>query len=160
MDTLLHCLIQNARSSLKDLAAMTGLSEAEVEAKIRAYEDAGVIRGYQALINWDKVKPAPVFALIELKVTPKKELGFQEIAERVMQLEEVQSVTLMAGDYDLAVYVKGESMQEVATFVARRLSTLDSVLSTSTHFVLNRYKQDGVILDESLTQDLRDPGVI
>jgi len=160
MEPLLHLLNQNARYSLKELSVMTGRSEETVASQIKDYEDKGIIRGYQALIDWEKVEPSPVFALIELKVSPKKDMGFQDIANRVMQLEEVQSVYLMAGDYDLAVFVKGDTMQDVAMFVARRLSTLDSVLSTATHFVLNRYKQDGVIIDDSKEVDPRDQMVL
>lgn len=160
MEPLLHLLNQNARYSLKELSVMTGRSEETVANQIKDYEDKGIIRGYQALIDWEKVDPSPVFALIELKVSPKKDMGFQDIANRVMQLEEVQSVYLMAGDYDLAVFVKGDTMQDVALFVARRLSTLDSVLSTATHFVLNRYKQDGVIIDDSKEVDPRDQMVL
>jgi DNA-binding Lrp family transcriptional regulator len=160
METLLHLLNQNARTSIKDLAVMSNQSEKAVEDQIKAYEASGIIKGYQALIDWDKVKPAPVFALIELKVSPKKDMGFQDIADRVSQLPEVQSVYLMAGDYDLAVLVKGETMQDVAMFVAKRLSILDSVLSTATHFILARYKQDGVILGGDEETDPRGQMVI
>ncbi|MEI7667914.1 MAG: Lrp/AsnC family transcriptional regulator [Erysipelotrichaceae bacterium] len=160
METLLHLLNQNARTSIKDLAVMSNQSEKAVEDQIKAYEASGIIKGYQALIDWDKVKPSPVFALIELKVSPKKDMGFQEIADRVCLLPEVQSVYLMAGDYDLAVLVKGETMQDVAMFVAKRLSILDSVLSTATHFILARYKQDGVILGKDEEEDPRGQMVI
>lgn len=155
MDNLLKLLNQNARLSAKELAVMLNATEAEVSAAIADYEKAGIIKGYQALINWDKTDACPVFALIELKVSPKRDMGFQEIANRVMQLDEVESVYLMAGDYDLAVFVRGATMQDVAMFVAKRLSTMDSVLSTATHFVLSRYKQDGVILNGDEQEDQR-----
>ena len=160
MDNLLGLLKQNARYSVKELAVILNQSEEVVAKALEAYEKQGIIKGYQAILNYEKLDQAPVFALIELKVTPKKELGFQEIADRVMEMEEVERVYLMAGDYDLAVFVKGKTMQDVAMFVAKRLSTLDSVLSTSTHFVLSRYKQDGVILKDEEKSDLRGQMVV
>ena len=154
MEKLLKLLRDNARLSTKELAVMLDRNEELVEKQITDLEKTGVIKGYKALINETKVK-AGVSALIELKVTPKKELGFQDIADRVMQFSEVESVYLMAGDYDLSVLVRGETIQDVAMFVAKRLSPLESVISTSTHFVLQKYKQDGVILDDSKEQDIR-----
>ena len=154
MEKLLKLLKDNARLSTKELAIMLDRNEEHVQEQISELEKSGVIKGYKALINEQKVN-AGVTALIELKVTPKKELGFQDIADRVMQFPEVESVYLMAGDYDLAVFVKAETMQDVAMFVAKRLSPLESVISTSTHFVLQKYKQDGVILDDSKEQDIR-----
>lgn len=154
MEKLLKLLRDNARLSTKELAVMLDRSEELVENQINELEKTGVIKGYKALINETKVN-AGVSALIELKVTPKKELGFQDIADRVMQFSEVESVYLMAGDYDLSVLVRGETIQDVAMFVAKRLSPLESVISTSTHFVLQKYKQDGVILDDSKEQDIR-----
>ncbi|TFG83162.1 MAG: Lrp/AsnC family transcriptional regulator, partial [Erysipelotrichales bacterium] len=127
---------------------------------LEAYEKQGIIKGYQAIINYEKLENAPVFALIELKVAPKKEFGFQEIADRVMAFEEVDSVYLMAGDYDLAIFVRGRTIQDVAMFVAKRLSTLDSVLSTSTHFVLTKYKEDGFMLRDEETDDQRGQMVV
>jgi DNA-binding Lrp family transcriptional regulator len=134
---------------------MLGITEQEAAAQIKALEKAGVIKGYLTICNETKIDNAPVHAMIELKVVPMKELGFQDIANRVIALEAVDSVYLMAGDYDLAVFVKGKTMQEVATFVAKRLATLDSVLSTNTHFILNKYKEDGIVLDDGSTQDIR-----
>lgn len=154
MEKLLKLLKDNARLTNKELAIMLDRDETLVENQISELEKTGVIKGYKALINEAKVN-AGVSALIELKVTPKKEFGFQDIADRVMQLPEVESVYLMAGDYDLAVFVRGESIQEVAMFVAKRLSPLESVISTATHFVLQKYKQDGVILDDTKEQDIR-----
>jgi DNA-binding Lrp family transcriptional regulator len=160
MDNLLGLLKQNARLSIKELAVLLNQSEEVVAKALEAYEKQGIIKGYQAVLNYEKLDNAPVFALIELKVQPKKELGFQEIADRVMALEEVEDVYLMAGNYDLAVFVKGKTMQEVAMFVAKRLSTLDSVLSTATHFVLTKYKQDGVILKDEEKKELRGQLVV
>lgn len=155
MHKILQLLKENARLSIQELAVLANLSEKEVEAAMKSYEATGLIKGYTTLLNESKLDDTPVHALIELKVVPKKEAGFQEIANRVMALPEVQSVYLMAGDYDLAVFVSGKSMQEVAMFVAKRLSTLDSVLSTATHFVLNKYKEDGFILEDTQVLDPR-----
>ena len=154
MEKLLKLLKDNARYSTKELSIMLNREEELVESQIKELEKNGVIKGYKALINEQKVN-AGVSALIELKVTPKKEFGFQDIADRVMLLPEVESVYLMAGDYDLAVFVRAETMQDVAMFVAKRLSPLESVISTSTHFVLQKYKQDSVILDETKDEDIR-----
>lgn len=155
MEKLLSLLKENARLSLSELAVMLNQSENIVKAALTAYEQAGIIKGYTVILNESKIENAPVNALIELKVSPKKEYGFQDIADRVMALEEVDSVFLMAGDYDLAVFVKGKTMQEVAMFVAKRLSPMDSVLSTSTHFVLTKYKEDGFILESQSGVDVR-----
>ncbi len=155
MDQLLSLLSENARLSNAQLAAMLNVTEAEVADRIARYEKNGVIRGYKALVNWEKVDKNKASALIELRVTPKRDRGFDEIAGRVMQFEEVESVYLMSGGYDLAVMVHGKSMQEIAMFVMRRLSTLDSVLSTATHFILTRYKDGGVVLNSSEVQDER-----
>jgi DNA-binding Lrp family transcriptional regulator len=134
---------------------MLNQSEDVVEAAIKAYETQGVLKGYTTIVDESKLDDAPVNALIELKVAPKKEAGFQDIADRVMAMEEVESVYLMAGVYDLAVFVKGKTMHEVAMFVAKRLSTLDDVLSTATHFVLSKYKEGGFILDDQKDIDPR-----
>ncbi len=155
MEKLLTLLKENARTSVKDLAIMLNQSEEAVEAAIRAYEAQGLLKGYTTIIDESQLDNAPVNALIELKVAPKKEAGFQDIADRVMAMEEVESVYLMAGVYDLAVFVKGNSMHDVAMFVAKRLSTLDDVLSTATHFVLSKYKEGGFILDDKKDVDLR-----
>ena len=155
MEKLLKILKDNARLTNKELSILLDRDEKLVDKQIKELEKNGVIKGYKALINEQKVN-AGVSALIELKVSPKKEFGFQDIADRVMLLPEVESVYLMAGDYDLAVFVRAETMQDVAMFVAKRLSPLESVISTSTHFVLQKYKQDGVILDETKDEDIRD----
>lgn len=154
MEKLLKILKDNARLTNKELSILLDRDEKLVDKQIKELEKNGVIKGYKALINEQKVN-AGVSALIELKVSPKREFGFQDIADRVMLLPEVESVYLMAGDYDLAVFVRAETMQDVAMFVAKRLSPLESVISTSTHFVLQKYKQDGVILDETKDEDIR-----
>ena len=150
---LLKLLSKNARTRNEDLAAMTGRSEAEVEKEIKKMEADGLIRGYKAVVDWERMDSAYVSAIIELKVTPKAGLGFEEVARRVMRYPEVESVYLMSGGYDLSVVVKGKTFQEVALFVAKELSTIDSVLSTSTHFVLRRYKELDVDLVEANGDD-------
>jgi DNA-binding Lrp family transcriptional regulator len=138
---LLKLLSKNARYKIEDLAIMTELTQDEVRAEIEQMEKNGLIRGYKAVVDWERMDSANVSAIIELKVTPKAGLGFEEVARRVMKYPEVESVYLMSGGYDLSVVVKGKTFQEVALFVAKELSTIDSVLSTSTHFVLRRYKE-------------------
>ena len=155
MKELLELLNENARLTPAQLAAMLDTTQEEVTAAIENYEKSGVIKGYKALIDWDKAPSKTVSALIELKVTPKRETGFDEIAKRVMMFEEVESVYLMAGAYDLAVMVKGATIQDIAMFVSKRLSTLDSVLATATHFILTRYKDGGVVLCDDSEHDER-----
>ena len=149
---LLKLLNKESRTPPAELAVMLGVSEDEVRAEVAALERAGVLRGYKAVIDWDKLDSAYVSAIIELKVTPKAGLGFEDVAARVMKYPEVESVYLMSGVYDLNVVVKGKTFQEVAKFVAKELSTIDSVTSTATHFVLRRYKE----LDVELLGDDRD----
>ncbi|MDF1495947.1 Lrp/AsnC family transcriptional regulator [Caproiciproducens sp. CPB-2] len=155
MDRLLNLLDENARLSTEQLAVMLDKTPDKVAEAIADYEKQGVIRGYKALINWEKIDENKASALIELRVSPKRDRGFDEIANRIMQFDEVESVYLMSGGYDLAVKVHGKSMQEIAMFVMRRLSTLDSVLSTATHFILTRYKDGGVILNSGDEKDER-----
>ena len=148
MDKLLKLLSENSSYSVKELALLVGDSEDNVKAKISAYEQQGIIKGYRAAVNWEKIKDAGVTAYIELKVTPAKDKGFDEIAEKIMAFDEVASLYLMAGTYDLAVIVKAETIQDVSSFVTRKLSALDGVLATATHFILKRYKDEGVILSD------------
>ena len=143
---LLQLLNRDSRTSVKDLATMLGLSEDEVRAEIAEMERAGVIRGYKAVIDWERLDDANVSAIIELKVTPKAGLGFEEIAAKIMRYPEVESVYLMSGVYDLNVVVKGRTFHEVAKFVAKELATIESVTSTATHFVLRRYNEMDVEL--------------
>ena len=155
MDKLLGLLQENARLSCEKMAVMLGKTADEVRAQIAQYEKDGVIRGYHALINWEKADANRASALIELRVTPKPDKGFDEIADKIMQFEEVESVYLMSGGFDLAVRVNARSMQDIALFVAKRLAPLDSVLSTATHFILTRYKDGGVVLDPEDERDER-----
>ena len=149
---LLTLLQENCKFTDAELAAMLNTTEDVIHAQIKEFEEQGIIAGYRALINWEKVPGADVNALIELKVMPKRDKGFDEIAKRVMNFEEVEGVYLMAGDYDLGVFVKGHSIQDIAMFVAKRLSPLESVLSASTHFILSKYKSNNVDL-ENFTSD-------
>lgn len=144
--TILKLLKKNARMSCEDIATSTGRTVDEVKAEIREMEESGLIRGYKAVIDWESIDTSSVSAIIELKVTPKAGYGFEEIAERVTKYPEVESVYLMSGVYDLNVVVRGHSFQEVAQFVAKELSTMESVTSTATHFVLRRYKDFNVEL--------------
>lgn len=155
MDKLLKLLSRNSEYSVGELALMLGEPEDYVRARIKKYEDDGIIKGYRALVNYEKVLDAGVTAYIELKVTPQKKSGFDEIAKRIMSFDEVESVYLMAGAYDLSIIVKGETIQEVSAFVSRKLSALDGILSTATHFILKRYKDDGVVLDDEGISDER-----
>ncbi len=153
MEKLLKILDKNARLSNEQIAVMLGASAQDVAAAVAKYEADGVIRGYKALIDWERAGIDRVTALIELRVTPKRDLGFEEIAKKVMQFDHVESVFLMSGGYDLAVMVSGKTFQEIALFVAHRLAPMDSVLSTTTHFVLRRYKDDGFVLCDDIKDE-------
>ena len=144
MDKLLQLLSTNSQFSTAELSAMLGEPEDYIKAQIKEYENRGIIKGYQAVVNWEEIEDNYVEALIELKVTPKKETGFDDMAQMCMAFEEVESVYLMAGVYDFALIVKGETMQDIAMFVAKKLSTIDGVVSTGTHFILRRYKDRGM----------------
>lgn len=147
MEEILQLLKDNARLSSEDIAAMTKKTVAEVNQIIKKFEDEGVILKYSAILNPDKVseKKEKVRAIIEIQVTPEREHGFDAIAERIYRFPEVKTVNLMSGGYDLQVILEGETIQEVAFFVARKLSTLNGVKSTKTHFVLKTYKENDVI---------------
>ncbi|MCI9553065.1 MAG: Lrp/AsnC family transcriptional regulator [Acutalibacter sp.] len=147
MEQLLELLQDEAKLTAKQLAVMLNEKEEDVAKAIAAYERDGVIKGYHALINWERAETQKATALIELRVSPQKDTGFDEIAGRVMNFPEVESVYLMSGGYDLAVTVTGRTMQDVAMFVAKRLSTIDGVLSTATHFLLTKYKDGGVVFN-------------
>lgn len=150
---VLKLLSKNAKYSAEDMATMLGISKDEVTDYIKQLEKDGVIRGYKAVIDWEKLDGAYVSAIVELNVVPKAGLGFEEVAEKVMKYKEVESVYLMSGNYDLNVIVKGKTLQDVARFVAKELATIDSVTSTTTHFVMRRYKEMDVELINSLSDD-------
>ncbi|CBL16834.1 MULTISPECIES: Lrp/AsnC family transcriptional regulator [Ruminococcus] len=148
MNELLHLLKQNARLSNEELGAMLGITPAEVAAQIKKLEEDGIIKGYSVVLNDELANKDTVTAFIELKVTPKRDCGFEDLAKTVMMYDEVESVSLMSGAYDLAVTVTGSSLKVIALFVAQRLSTIDGVLSTATHFVLKRYKEKGIFIEQ------------
>ena len=145
MDKLLKLLDTDARLTNAQLAVMLDKTEAEVAAQIAAWEREGVIRAYKALIDWDKTDREYVSAIIELKVAPQRDRGFDRIAEKIYNYPEVQSVHLMSGGYDLMLMIEGRTMKEVAYFVAYKLAPIEDVVSTATHFVLKKYKDKGVI---------------
>ena len=152
---ILDLLCENARYSNDEIAVMLGVSVDEVKAAIAEMEAAGIICGYTTLINYEKTENEDVTALIELKVTPQPDAGFEDIAKKIKEFKEVESVSLMSGGFDFAVTVKGANLRDVAMFVAKRLSTLEGVLSTATHFVLRKYKDMGVDLAEKSANDRR-----
>lgn len=147
-EKILAIIEKNSRIDLKDLAALLGESEAAVANEIADMEKENVICGYHTMINWDNTGNEKVIALIEVKVTPQRGMGFDKIAERIYQYSEVNSVYLMSGAFDFTVIIEGKTMREVAQFVSEKLSPMDSVLSTATHFVLKKYKDHGTIMYE------------
>ncbi len=147
MDDILEILENNARISMADLSKLTGKSQKELEKAIKNYEKKGTIVKYKAVINKEKVKGEKgVVALIEVKVSPQKDVGFDLVAERIYRFPEVKSCYLLSGTYDLLLEVCGEDIQTVASFVSEKLAPLSSIRGTATHFLLKKYKQDGVIL--------------
>jgi DNA-binding Lrp family transcriptional regulator len=147
MDMLLKLLKQNALESPRNLSRMLNLSEEAVKTKIAEYEKAGVIRGYQAILNEDSLNLRRVEAVIEVKVTPEREGGFDRVAGRISKFPEVEALYLMSGGYDLLVFVSGPDLKEVASFVSARLATMEGVVSTATHFMLKTYKERGVLME-------------
>ena len=139
---------KNSRIDLKDLAALLGESEAAVANEIADMEKENIICGYHTMINWDNTGNEKVIVLIEVKVTPQRGMGFDKIVERIYQYSEVNSVYLMSGAFDFTVIIEGKTMREVAQFVSEKLSPMDSVLSTATHFVLKKNKDHGTIMYE------------
>jgi DNA-binding Lrp family transcriptional regulator len=148
MDPLLKLLEEHALRSPEDLAKMLDAKPADVKRRIKQYEDDKVILGYKAVINDDKVDTDLVKAVIEVKIQPEREGGFDRIASRIAKFDEVTSLFLMSGGYDLLIFVEGRSLREVAQFVAEKLATLPGVTSTGTHFMLRTYKEQGVLMEE------------
>ena len=146
MDKILKLLEENARYTNEEIAVMTQKTPEEVAETIDRLEKEGVIRGYKPIVDRDKISDSRVFAMIELRVTPKRDLGFDEIAEKIAEYPEVEDVYLMSGGYDFTVMIEAKTMRAVAQFVAEKLSTIDSVLSTATHFILKKYKDHGTIM--------------
>ena len=147
MDELLKLLQSNALEKVEDLARQLNLEVDEVKSRIADYEKRGVIRGYQAIVNEDQLDLNRVTAVIEVHVTPQREGGFNKVAERISKFTEVSSLYLMSGSFDLLLFVEGNNLQEVASFVSERLATLEGVTSTATHFMLKTYKRHGVHME-------------
>lgn len=147
-DELLSIIEKNSRIDLKELAVLLGVTEIDIANEISALEAEGVICGYHTLIDWEKTSIEKVTALIEVKVTPQRGQGFDHIAERIYNYPEVKAVYLISGGYDLLVTLEEKTLREISNFVSDKLSTLDSVLSTATHFILKKYKDHGTILDK------------
>lgn len=145
MDMLLKLLSEDARLSLEQLASLTGSTEQEVAARMDELKDSGVIAGYEAVINWEKAGIERVQSIIEVRISPKRDFGFDEFADTIARFPEVETVYLMSGGFDVAIMIHGKSFRDVAMFVAKRLSPMESVLSTATHFVLKTYKERGIL---------------
>ncbi|WP_075982747.1 Lrp/AsnC family transcriptional regulator [Bacillus massilinigeriensis] len=147
---ILEVLEKNARTTNEDLAKMTNLDISEVESIIKKLEHEKIIVTHTSIVNWSKVEGhVGVTAMIDVKVTPQRGVGFDDVAQRIYRFKEVKSVYLMSGAYDLSVVIEGKTMNEVAHFVSEKLSTLDSVISTTTHFILKKYKHDGKVFEQN-----------
>ena len=152
---ILKLLENDCRNTPEQMAAMLGASEADVSAAIAELEADKTILGYKAMVDWDKTGEEIVTALIEVKVTPQRGDGFDRIAERIYQFEEVESMYLMSGAYDFTVIISGRTLKEVANFVSARLSTIDGVIGTATHFILRKYKEKHTIFENIPVQEER-----
>jgi DNA-binding Lrp family transcriptional regulator len=147
-EQILSIIEKNSRIDLKELAIILGVEEVDVVNEMAQMEKEGIICGYHTLIDWEKTSVEKVSALIEVRVTPQRGHGFDNIAERIYKYPEVHAVYLISGGYDLLVTIEGKTLKEVSTFVSEKLSTLDSVISTATHFILKKYKDHGTILSK------------
>ncbi len=145
MDKILTLLENDATLTPEQLSVMLNKEVGEIKDMIEKYEKDGVLLGYQALIDWDKTDREYVSALIEVKIQPQRDLGFDKVAEKIYNYPEVKSLLLMSGGFDLAVMIEGKTMREVAYFVAQKLSPIEFVTATATHFVLKKYKDKGII---------------
>jgi len=145
-ERILNFIEKNSRIDLKELAVLLGMDEIGVANELAAMEAEGIICGFHTIIDWDKVTEERVNALIEVRVTPQRGKGFDEIAERIYKYPEVEACYLMSGGFDLLVCIEGKSLKEISMFVSQKLSTMDSILSTTTHFILKKYKDHGTIL--------------
>ncbi len=144
---LLKLLENDARLTPEQLAVMLSGNAKEIEAELKEYEKNGTILGYKTIIDWEKTDCESVTAMIDVKLTPQRERGFDRIAEKIYNYPEVKSVYLMSGAYDLSVLIEGRTMKEVAFFVSQKLAPIEAVISTATHFVLHKYKDKGVLYD-------------
>ena len=155
MKKLLQLLEDDCTLTHAQLASMTGMTEEEVTAAVREYEKNNVILGYQALVDWDRTDRESVTALIEVSVTPQRGEGFDRVAERIYQYDEVESVYLMSGSFDLTVIISGRTLKEVALFVGQKLAPLEDVTGTATHFILKKYKEKHLIFKKPEVQEER-----
>ncbi len=154
-EELLSIIEKNSRIDLKELAVILGVTEVDVVNELETMEKEGIICGYHTLVNWEKTSNEKVTALIEVRVTPQRGQGFDNVAERIYRYPEVRSVYLISGGFDLMVILEGKTLREVSSFVSDKLSTLDRVLSTSTHFILKKYKDHGTVFVQK-TEDERE----
>lgn len=159
MEMLLKLLSEDARLSLEQLASLTGTTEQEVAEKMDEYRRRGIIAGYEAVIDWERAGIDRVLSLIELRISPKRNFGFDEFADTVARFPEVETVYLMSGGFDLAILIHGKSFKDIAMFVSKRLSPMESVLSTATHFVLKTYKERGALFIDKI-EDERGLGAL
>ena len=149
MEEILNILDkEKGNVSQAKIAQMLGMEEKEVADKIEKMEKENVIVGYKTIVNWDKTDKDVVVALIDLRITPQRGEGFDKVAERIYKYPQVKSLYLMSGAYDLSVTIEGKSMKEVALFVAQKLAPMDSIISTATHFVLKKYKEEGIVFED------------
>ena len=153
MEEILKVLEEDGRLTDEQVAVMCGKETGDIQKMIEEYEREGVILGYQAIVDWDKTDREYVSALIEVKITPKRDRGFDQVAERIYKYPEVKSLYLMSGSFDLALIIEGRTMKEVAYFVARKLAPLEDVMSTATHFVLRKYKDKGIVYGPAVTDE-------
>ena len=150
MNEILRLLdIEKGKIDRARIAAMLRIDESEVDERLAELERNNVIVGYRTIVNWAKTDREVVTALIELKVTPQRGEGFDKIAERIYKYPQVTSLYLMSGAYDLAITIEGKTMQEVALFVAQKIAPMDSIISTATHFVLKKYKEEGIVFEDN-----------
>ena len=150
---LLRLLEEDCTHTPEQLASMADMTVEEVKAEIKRYEEEKIVLGYQAIVDWDRTERESVTALIEVKVTPQRGAGFDRVAERIYQYDEVESVYLMSGAFDLTVIISGRTLKEVAQFVGERLSTLEDVTGTATHFILHKYKEKHLIFEKQEQQE-------
>lgn len=155
MTKLLRLLENDCTLTIEQLASMADMTVEEVKAAIKKYEDDKIILGYKAIVDWDRTEREAVTALIEVKVTPQRGEGFDRVAERIYQYDEVESVYLMSGSFDLTVIISGRSLKEVALFVGEKLAPMEEVTGTATHFILKKYKEKHLIFDKQEAQEER-----
>lgn len=149
MNKILELLDKDSRLTAAEIASMLGVSQTEVEKTIREYEEQKIILGYKTIIDWDRTDKEMLTAIIELHIAPQQGQGFERVARRISQYDEVENVYLMSGGYDLSVVIKGKTLKEVAMFVAQKLAPLKEVTATATHFVLQKFKEQGVMFEEA-----------